>query len=472
MTDTPKEDYKGVQEAIYGDDGYLENGQLSEADGEAIQELCDAFDSGKLERQKHLEKKKSFDPHRRKDRAYSSLWGWMYKLARMARDMRALDRLPDELGESTADDINDLMETGYYEKQAPSTTGMSKSTIRTYQFAARVFYRYHSEFGVDPEHIAVYESDSEPIKPKDMLTRDEINELSQAAESPRDLLIFQLLIYTGLRSNAARTLRIKDIDLDEGTYRLNDTADGLKGADERNGHRPLLFAEGIVRTYINQYHPQPDNPDAYLITHKESFTRRDCTSIVGHTTLSRALRKLKEKTGIDKPLHPHMCRHNFVTICKRDYGDKIDNDTIKYLIGHAKDSQVMETTYSHLDDSDFLDRARQAFGIEEAEEESTLTPKKCFCGSPVPPSAKACSNCGIRFTPDSIDAMETVDDAIHESKGEAETEAEETGVDVARDIIKNDPEAKAAIMEEMKDELLDELRDEMGNGNNTATSGR
>lgn len=63
----------------------------------------------------------------------------------------------------TADDVNDLMETGYHDGDVPSSRGMKKSTVRGYQFTLRVFFRYHDSLGVDPEHIAVYEDDGDVI---------------------------------------------------------------------------------------------------------------------------------------------------------------------------------------------------------------------------------------------------------------------------------------------------------------------
>jgi len=41
-----------------------------------------------------------------------------------------------------------------------------------------------------------------------------------------------------------------------------------------------------------------------------------------------------------------------VTVAKRDY--RLDNDTIKHLVYQQPDSKVIETTYSHLSDDDFV----------------------------------------------------------------------------------------------------------------------
>lgn len=56
MTDTPEEKYESIQQTIWGDedtfevDGYVDTRKLPEPEAERIQELCDAFDSEKLNR--------------------------------------------------------------------------------------------------------------------------------------------------------------------------------------------------------------------------------------------------------------------------------------------------------------------------------------------------------------------------------------------------------------------------------------
>ena len=74
----------------------------------------------------------------------------------------------------------------------------------------------------------MFEQQSTVVDPGNMLTPDEFHALRQAPEHPRDKAIVDLFLYTGQRNTAIRTLRIKDIDLDEAKYRLNTEADGLK----------------------------------------------------------------------------------------------------------------------------------------------------------------------------------------------------------------------------------------------------
>jgi integrase len=467
MTDTPKQKYESKMERLWGradnyeSGGMVENGEVSQRDAERIEELCTAFHPDKLSRTKHTEKIQNFDSSKQSDRSFSTLWGWCYNLSRVARDIDSVTTAED-LTDAEADDINDMMESGYFEGNAPNTSGMKKTTVRIYQDSLRVFFRYHDELNVDPSNIARFTGKSEPINPNDMLNQEEVSRLTAAADHPRDLMIFHLLLYTGLRSNAARTLRVGDINLDEGTYQLNPNADGNKGANKRNGDRPLLLAEGAIRQWLNQYHPEPENPDAYLITAK-SPGKQTPSDTVGHNCLNYTLSKLKERAGVSKPLYPHALRHNFVTIAKSEW--ELPDDTVKFLIGHAKDSQVMETTYSHIKTERHVERAEVAAGTKDEPEhdDNTLTPIQCTCGADNPPGSVSCANCGINFRADAREAQETIEESIHVTKGQtaaAGDEKAEDATDLARDLL-DDPEVKQAVMQEMKDELLDEMKDEL-----------
>jgi hypothetical protein len=264
-----------------------------------------------------------------------------------------------------------------------------------------------------------------------------------------------LFLYTGQRATAVRTLKLKHVDIQAGTYKLNDEADGLKGADENAKRRPLLLAETAVRNWM-QSHPAKDNPEAYLLTAKPRYQKPDPAEPITHDVFTYLMSNLKEETGIDKPLHPHALRHNFVTIAKRDYD--MDNEVIKHLIGHAPDSRVMETTYAHLSDDDFIQAARSAVpSIDDGEQpESSLTPQKCSnCGANVPDDAKACANCGTVFTPDAQAAQMVLNGKVREDKEEGEWPEEYNDVDKIAQAIEDDPKLATQLMDKL-DELPEE----------------
>lgn len=368
-------------------------------------------------------------------KSYNTLARYAVNLLRVADRTSLTDATADDINQATADLVSE---------------GRSKSTVRQVQMTARTFYRYHDDLGVDPDDIATFPRPEATVDDRDMLTRDEIRRLEDALDHPRDLCIFHLLLYTGMRVGAVRTLRVKDVEPESGPsgrYWLNTDADGLKNADRNGGARPLLGAKAAVRDWL-KYHPTGD-PDHYLITQHPKYRNPEPTVAVTAELPRRMLKKAKEQAGITKPLHPHMLRHNFVTICKRDY-DMADED-VKYLIGHAPRSRVMETTYQHLSDEDHIDRAEASADYTEREPASPLTPEKCdVCGNHLADDARACDRCGNVFSPDAHAAKQQLEaDMKRDLRDTDPNDADTVALIEEFDKRLDDPAFRAALLERL-----------------------
>ena len=372
----------------------------------------------------------------------TTLKAWCNRLRLVA------ERLEVDLTEATEDDINQFWDdilSGQHTDVKES--GLSPNTVTARQSTVRRFYDFHDDLGVDPEQLSVIAPEKNNVDERDVYTGEEIDAMRDCIDHPRDQCLFDLLVYTGQRLRAVQTLRIKDIDLDDGTFYLNNDADGLKGAD---GKRPLLGAEASVREWLD-YHPNPE-PDAYIITQRPDYRAdADGSNPLTQKSIRRILDRIVNDADINKPSNPHNFRHSFVTIAKRDYG--MDDSTIKGLIGHRLESRVMEEVYSHLKDDDHVKAAQEATGIREPDEESPLSPDFCpTCDEPLPDGAKACSRCGTMFTPDAASAKQTMEQDLHESKGEARATDDELGqkaIDHLKEEIEQNPELMHKILEEL-----------------------
>ena len=412
-----------------------ENGEIAQSDAEEILLWCDGYDG---EKATQTPTDAGDDANRwGETRAPSTLRQWLQSVSDIARD------LDGSIQEATADELNQVAQRMYEGEAVSVTKPLSKNSVRSRQNCLKKFLR-HLDNGVSPDDIAVFDKQSTVVDPEDMLTPDEFHALRQAPEHPRDKAILDLFLYTGQRNTAIRTLRIKDIDLEDSKYRLNKEADGLKGADLIGTWNPLLAAEGTVRDWLN-HHPWGDDPDAYLLIENRDSVTRDPHSTISDDTVNRVLREAaktasREEPGIEnKPTHAHAMRHNFVTMCKRDYG--LDDDVIKRLIRHKPESDVMNTTYAHLSDEDYMKKAEEAFGLREEEDNSPMTPEHCdVCNEPLPPNAKACSNCGVVFTPDARSAQDKLKADADEKKEEAEDIDLLKAVDKIQRIQEENPE--------------------------------
>jgi protoheme ferro-lyase len=174
---------------------------------------------------------------------------------------------------------------------------------------------------------------------------------------------------------------------------------------------------------------------------------------MGESSVYETLRRMKERTDVEKPLNPHALRHNFVTIALR-HG--VPESSIKHQLGHAPDSRVMESTYAHLKDSDHIREARKAFPSMKVEErESELTPQVCpRCGESPPESAKICPWCGLEYTPDAKETLQEGDDDVRESYQEADEMSQVEKVQMLDELLKgakDDPELKAALIDKLNE---------------------
>jgi integrase len=374
-------------------------------------------------------------------------------LARYAREIHRVAADADfDLTEATAYDINRLMDAYLNGRiDRVKDEGLSNGTVRNKQGPTRRFYLYHDDLGVDRDEIHFAEQEESPVDERDMFTAEEVQAIRDEAKrrGSRDACLVDLLLYTGQRRSALLNLRLKDVNVEEGTFYLNEEAGDLKGA---SGKRPLLGAQKTVRDWKRQ-HPTGE-PDDYLITHKHKQTNRENVRAgdkLNPSTVYRQLKRIGDAAGVDKPVNAHNFRHYFVTVCKRDYG--MDNDTIKHLIGHEPDSKVMERTYAHLTDEDYIKEAEVARGLREPEEENPLTPPVCDgCGEPLDGDWKSCPYCGLTYSPDAREVEEQMQEDVKGSYAETEPESEQQEKVDKLDELLEDPEVKAALLEKMGDE--------------------
>lgn len=439
-----------------------EGGEIQEDDADAILTWLDAYDDEKATATPNSNGNDEYigDDRWGTSRAPSTLRQWAIGVSTYARELNG------SIFDATTEDLNQTSQDFYdgdaevLSTRAKNTGGLSKNSVSTRQKSLRKFLQHYDDRATAGQgELHIFDNESSLVDPDDMLTQEEFHAFRNAPEHPRDRAIANLFLYTGQRNNAIRTLRIKDIDLEDGKYRLNGDADGLKGADLVATWNPLLAATGALRDWL-QHHPAPDDPDAYLLTERRDHRERDPYSTISDDTVNRALRRAAKKAAeeypaIDrKPVNAHAMRHNFVTMCKVVYD--MDNDTIKRLIRHKPDSTVMETTYAHLSDEDYIRKAEKAFGMrDEDNEEFDPSPEICdVCREPLPPGAKACSNCGEVFSLDAKHSQNILTEKLREKKEEAETleaykklDRLEQAISDAPEIHVDDPEIQKLIEE-------------------------
>jgi site-specific recombinase XerD len=444
VTDDPDHRYQGALDR-------LEKADIAESDKELIREFLDAI---------HPEISTVNYTNSRGERETKS-YG---TLAAYCQSLKRVCELTDkELPEyESVTEVNRLFER-FQRGTHPNVKddGYGKSTLGQWQSAMTGFYNYHEQFGIDGSEIVVNPGEDTTVDERDMFTSEEVQAMRDAVTNPRDRCILELLLNTGQRIRAIQTLRVKDVDTEQGVYYLNTDEPGLKGADKNGKKRPLLGAKRAVYDWLQDH---DGNPDDYLITSLRSANRGTHGDKLSQSNIRRRLKKIADRAEIDKDPHPHLFRHHFVTICKRDYG--MDDATIKHLIGHGQGSNIMETTYQHLSDEDHIESAEVAAGIKEEQEESSpLTPQVCpTCSTQLSQGARACEACGTVFSPDAKAAQDTMQESVKESyKQNDPEEAEQVTVVKQLDELVENPAVMDKLLEneEVMNKVAEKVADRM-----------
>lgn len=195
--------------------------------------------------------------------------------------------------------------------------------------ALRHFYKFK---GINPPlNLTV------PKRPKKMpnyLNEKEASRLLAAAgKDLRTNLIVSLLAHTGMRVGELCSLKVDDIDLDEGVIGI------YSGKGDRD--RIVIIPDelkDLIRSYLPGRYEAGSMTKALIIGKKGTG--------LDTSTVQRIVRNLAKEAGIAKKVTPHVLRHTFATAVLRNGGDI---RFIQQLLGHA--SVATTQIYTHVDDN-------------------------------------------------------------------------------------------------------------------------
>lgn len=281
---------------------------------------------------------------------------------------------------------------------------LKASSLRPYCAAARSFYRIFEDLGVDPEAIDTYRGNGAPKHDEqDIFTEDEVFGLRKACartQNPvRNRAFLELLIFTLQRLTALLTLRVGDVDVDEGAIYLNDDYDaregGLKGALRRGRRRPVYGARTYLRDWVEARDADSASDWLFVGDHTNSQTA------VGDHWSERSARgflnTIGELADVDKPTNPHNFRHYGITVLRWDYD--IPWDEINAQAGVVKGSEMPKTTYNHVDDTDLRRKIEERMGLKD-ERQNRFAPVVCpVCGEVMKAGWRKCPVCDEQFAP-------------------------------------------------------------------------
>ncbi|MGH7667594.1 MAG: tyrosine-type recombinase/integrase [Candidatus Dormibacteria bacterium] len=219
---------------------------------------------------------------------------------------------------------------------------LSRATIRSYVRTVRVFLGWVAKpDGADTPVGASPKLPKADRRMLEVLSRDEIQRMENAAKAERDKLIVRVLADCGLRLGELLALRSEDLwEPKRGEFALK-----VHGKGQRDRLVPLSPAlHRRLRRYLAGR--GAERGDRVFVA-----LRKSPDGQYGPLTQSgaeQAVRVLAREAGLEKRTYPHIFRHSFATEWLRRGGNIIG---LQRVLGHA-DLSMIQSVYSHLDSSD------------------------------------------------------------------------------------------------------------------------
>ncbi|HLB70000.1 MAG TPA: tyrosine-type recombinase/integrase [Candidatus Methanoperedens sp.] len=225
-----------------------------------------------------------------------------------------------------------------------------------------------------------------------LITRNDIQTLVKACNTPRDRALIMLLWDSAARLNEIMNLNLNQVEFDK--YGAVIIVDG------KTGRRRLRLTDSVpdLQAWVN-IHPMKDIPDAPLFLTYNRYGMG--TKRLNFRTVENRLKNLAANLKMTKNIHPHAIRHARLTDLVKSEGNKkgFSEMELRILAGWEKNSSMPEV-YVHLSGGDVERKILSNAGlIEETDAErksNELEAKKCpRCKTLNAYDAKYCCSCSF-----------------------------------------------------------------------------
>jgi integrase/recombinase XerD len=225
---------------------------------------------------------------------------------------------------------------------------LSKATVAAYMRTVNVFLKWAADEG-------------EPIKAKgqvpkipkrlvEVLSRDEIRQLEEAAQTERDKLIIRVLADTGIRVGELVGLTTSDLVMQNRDRYLHVHGKGAK--DRMVPIKPELFMR--LSRYADRGRPPEIRSDRVFIGLRrrrhgdyEPLTESGVLQVVETATIA---------ADIQKRVYPHLFRHSYGTFMLSQGMNPV---LLAQIMGHSSLAMI-QNVYAHLTPTDAYDAMLRA----------------------------------------------------------------------------------------------------------------
>jgi len=220
--------------------------------------------------------------------------------------------------------------------------------------------------------------------PEELLSKEDVEKLVNAAVNPRDKALISVLYESGCRIGEILSLKIKNVEFDANGAVLIVTG--------KTGQRRVRLIHSVPRLVAwLEHHPENRDPEVFLWVSVGS--KNNCERLM-HQSVTTMLKKTAKRAGLRKRCNPHLFRHSRATFLAKH----LTEAQMKEYFGWTQASD-MAAVYVHLSgrdiDSALLRLAGKQIPEREKDLETDRRTKLCsICKHENPPEARHCSNCG------------------------------------------------------------------------------
>jgi len=196
--------------------------------------------------------------------------------------------------------------------------GLSDNYIYQHVYALKLFFRYQEETGeITYNPISAMKFKRPEYSGREPLSREEIRQLFDSAESQKETAILHLFYSCGLRRSEAYQLHIKDLHFSEKLLYVR------RGKGTRRRAVPLAQK---VADQLEQYCKYDRG-----ITETESFILNKNGKPMSGNSFYNTVRNLTERSGINRTVTLHQLRHS---IASHLLESGLSVESVRDFLGH------------------------------------------------------------------------------------------------------------------------------------------
>ena len=240
-------------------------------------------------------------------------------LERLGYSKTSINMLPNcvrsflEYTDKEAAPIQSADITGFYNylQERPNkrkSGGLSESYINHHMYALKLFFAWQEEKGAITESpISTLEFKSPKSKPREILSLEEVKALYESCQNYKERAVLSLYYGCGLRRTEGEKLNLKDIHFRSNLLYVREG----KG----NKRRAVPLSEK-VKEDLKNYAFKERNPKGNSLS-RDNGENAFITNKIGKRTsgdsYNNILKKLLERTQIEKEITLHCLRHSIAT---------------------------------------------------------------------------------------------------------------------------------------------------------------